>query len=270
MAASGAQRKLDLTQTSKGSKLLCQQFANKVVGQEKATQALVDIFEAHQAGFGDSNRPAGNALFLGPTGSGKCLDPHTPILMFDGTIKEAQSVLRGDMLMGPDSRPRRVLSITSGYDEMYDVFPTKGDSYRVNKPHILSLTMTPNKQYAKPKTNYPRHRVSNATVNLSVEEYLTKSKFFRHRAKGYRVGVSFAEQNLPLDPYFLGLWLGDGDSHRASVTTVDKEIEDTVRDTAKHWGLHVTKNGGDNRTPTYHISTQRKTKLNTIMETLRS
>ena len=71
MAASGAQRKLDLTQTSKGSKLLCQQFANKVVGQEKATQALVDIFEAHQAGFGDSNRPAGNALFLGPTGTGK-------------------------------------------------------------------------------------------------------------------------------------------------------------------------------------------------------
>ncbi len=71
MANAGAQRALDITQTSKRSKLLLQQFSNKVVGQQNAVQVLVDIFESYQAGFCDQTKPAGNALFLGPTGTGK-------------------------------------------------------------------------------------------------------------------------------------------------------------------------------------------------------
>jgi len=71
MSAAGAQRALDITQTSKRSKLLQQQFSNKIVGQEKAVQVLIDIFEAHQSGFSDPSKPAGIALFLGPTGCGK-------------------------------------------------------------------------------------------------------------------------------------------------------------------------------------------------------
>jgi hypothetical protein len=36
MTAAGTQKALDLTQTSKASKLLMQQLSNKIVGQEKA------------------------------------------------------------------------------------------------------------------------------------------------------------------------------------------------------------------------------------------
>lgn len=64
-------RKLDLSNKGMLTKLLLQQFKNKVVGQEPATQVLVDMFNKHQAGFGDSSNPAGVALFLGPTGVGK-------------------------------------------------------------------------------------------------------------------------------------------------------------------------------------------------------
>src|ERR1035438_2164179 len=67
----GTQRKLDINQSSKISKLLIQQFSNKVVGQDKATQVLVDMFDAFQSGFGDHTRPAGIALFLGPICTGK-------------------------------------------------------------------------------------------------------------------------------------------------------------------------------------------------------
>src|ERR1035437_6901928 len=67
----GTQRKLDPNQNRLLTKLLMQQFCRKVVGQEKATQVLVDILENHRAGFGDKTRPIGNALFLGPTGTGK-------------------------------------------------------------------------------------------------------------------------------------------------------------------------------------------------------
>lgn len=71
MAAAGTQRVLDTTQTSKRSKLLLQQFSNKIVGQEKAVQVLVDMFESNQAGFSKFDKPAGIALFLGGTGTGK-------------------------------------------------------------------------------------------------------------------------------------------------------------------------------------------------------
>jgi ATP-dependent Clp protease ATP-binding subunit ClpB len=45
----------------------------RVVGQEEAINAIVNVVEAYQAGFTDPSRPAGNALFLGPTGTGKTL-----------------------------------------------------------------------------------------------------------------------------------------------------------------------------------------------------
>jgi len=71
MSTAGVQKALDLTQTSKRSKLLQQQFSNKIVGQEKAVQVLIDMFEAFQAGFCDSTKPVGITLFLGGTGTGK-------------------------------------------------------------------------------------------------------------------------------------------------------------------------------------------------------
>jgi ATP-dependent Clp protease ATP-binding subunit ClpB len=67
----GTQRKLDPNQTSLLSKTLVQQFSRRVIGQDKATQVLVDILENHRAGFLDKTQPIGNALFLGPTGTGK-------------------------------------------------------------------------------------------------------------------------------------------------------------------------------------------------------
>jgi ATP-dependent Clp protease ATP-binding subunit ClpB len=44
---------------------------NKVVGQEEAVRALVDLFQVYCAEMRAVGRPVGNYLFLGPTGSGK-------------------------------------------------------------------------------------------------------------------------------------------------------------------------------------------------------
>jgi ATP-dependent Clp protease ATP-binding subunit ClpA len=67
----GTQRKLDTTKVNPLNAKLAQDFAAKVVGQEKAVKVLLDIMNSHQAGFSDFHQPAGNALFLGPTGTGK-------------------------------------------------------------------------------------------------------------------------------------------------------------------------------------------------------
>jgi ATP-dependent Clp protease ATP-binding subunit ClpB len=43
----------------------------KIVGQEEAVQALVDLYQVFCARLHSPGRPVGNLLFLGPTGSGK-------------------------------------------------------------------------------------------------------------------------------------------------------------------------------------------------------
>src|SRR6184192_1714695 len=57
----------------------------KIVGQEEAVQALVDIYQVFCAGLHSPGRPVGNLLFLGPTGSGKTR-----------TVEAAAEVLFGD------------------------------------------------------------------------------------------------------------------------------------------------------------------------------
>ena len=46
---------------------------HKIVGQDEAVQALVELYEVFCAGLRSIARPVGNLLFLRPTGSGKTL-----------------------------------------------------------------------------------------------------------------------------------------------------------------------------------------------------
>lgn len=136
-----------------------------------------------------------------------CLAYGTKVLMYDGSFKEVQDIKEGDQLMGVDSTPRNVLSTIIGKEQMYWVHQNKGQSYRVNESHILST-----KHYKK------------GIVNLSIKEYLKNSK--RKDYKGYKASlIDFKEKELNIDPYYLGLWLGDGNtSSIKTITTVDKEI----------------------------------------------
>ncbi len=43
----------------------------RIVGQEEAIRAVVDLYQVFTAGMNSPGRPVGNLLFLGPTGSGK-------------------------------------------------------------------------------------------------------------------------------------------------------------------------------------------------------
>lgn len=60
--------------TEKRSSTACQferALREKVVGQEQAVEAMVDLYQMFCAGLQSPSRPIGNLLFLGPTGSGK-------------------------------------------------------------------------------------------------------------------------------------------------------------------------------------------------------
>src|ERR1700758_1157150 len=71
-ATQTAQRKqLDAKKRSSTACHFEQALRKKVVGQERAVQALVDLYQVFCAGLHSPGHPVGNLLFLGPTGSGK-------------------------------------------------------------------------------------------------------------------------------------------------------------------------------------------------------
>jgi len=187
-----------------------------------------------------------HSLFVfGPTGNAKCLVPGTPILMFDGTIKKVEDIKIGDLLIGPDSKLRKVLSTTSGEEMMYDIIPVKGEKYTVNESHILSLKMTNDVSHGKLiKGNY---------TNISVKDYLKQSNFFKHKAKGWRTGIDWEEKDIPINPYYLGLWLGDGRSNWPSITNIDKEVISYLYKYANNISGEIYEDTGENKTTNYRI-----------------
>lgn len=186
---------------------------------------------------------------LAPPGAGKCLAPGTPVLLFSGNVIPVEEIEVGDKLMGPDSRPRTVLSLAHGYDEMFRVVPVKGDSYTVNKSHILSL---------KASGPWWKGVTDGDIINLSISEYFSLAPSRRGRLKGWRTGVEFNDVPVSLDPYFLGLWLGDGLKHGARISTADGEILEYLERVAESYGLDLAHRSGYDYALTSHNKTTKK------------
>lgn len=143
-----------------------------------------------------------NPCIVLPTG---CHAKDHPILMFDGTVRKVQDVREGDLIMGADSTPRRVLALARGREQMARIVPIKGEPFVVNMSHILSLVSS-----NEGKEHYSCYQQGGEITNITVREYLTKSKPWRHIRKLYRVPVNFSiPQNLPIPPHVLGMLLGD-------------------------------------------------------------
>lgn len=179
---------------------------------------------------------------------GKCLAKGTKVVMYDGTLKNVEDVEVGDKLMGDDSTPRNILSITFGIEQMYWVRQNKAVDYRVNESHILSL---------KRSRTEGKHKRGDI-LNINVKEFLEKSPKFKSNYKGYKVAVEFEEKELKIEPYFLGLWLGDGSKSKVSIYTKDKEVIDYLEDYSKKLGLELREYITENKCPEYSITNKKQ------------
>jgi len=62
---------LDPHQRSADARNLEEGLRRKIIGQDEAIQAVIDLYQVFRAGLNSPGRPLGNLLFLGPTGAGK-------------------------------------------------------------------------------------------------------------------------------------------------------------------------------------------------------
>lgn len=190
---------------------------------------------AHKFEIGHFNKylggiDKGEILTIGGYPSqGKCLKKGTRVVMFSGKLKKVEDIKMGDFLMGTDSTPRKVINLYSGIDDLYIVKQHRGIDYTVNSRHILTLKKS---NYAKRKHfrkdrgyssfKYPSY---SDIVNIPIKEYISKSDGFKKHFQGYKTGVEFSYKDIAIDPYFLGIWIGDGDKRRTRITTTNKEVK---------------------------------------------
>lgn len=162
-------------------------------------------------------------------GMGKCLGKGTKVLMFDGSLRNVEDVKVGDKLMGDDSKPRTVISLARGREKMYWVHQNSAMSYRVNESHIISL---------KRSRNEGRHAKGDK-LDICLRDYIQKSDKFKSNYKGYKVAVDFEAREVGINPYFLGLWLGDGHQYSARITNIDDEVAEFMHEYAEELGLKM-------------------------------
>lgn len=198
--------------------------------------------EAKKAWHGHVKAGRQRGLIALPTG---CHAPGQHILMYDGSLKKVEDIVVGDLVMGTDG-PREVLALHQGRDDMRRIIPVKGEPWVVNKDHVLSLIRT--------NDDSPK---AGTTIDISVADYENWSKWSKHIHKLFRSSVAdvWPDRPVPIDPYFLGVLIGDGClvRNQVSVGKPDVEIAEACHVNAAAFGLRVrTRTDGD-RCPIHHI-----------------
>jgi len=172
-----------------------------------------------------------------------CFAKNTPILMWNGSVKMSQDILVGDLLIGDDGNSRTVEKLCSGTDILYEVMQNKGMTYVVNSKHKLVLKFSGNKviywsnnawkmRWFDGKKMCNKMIVTNVDdkadalkeleefrdtltipdiYEIQVDDYMKLSDSTKKNLMGFKSsGVNWPKKDVVLDPYMLGLYLGDG------------------------------------------------------------
>ena len=175
----------------------------------------------------------------------ECFDPETPIMMWDGNIKRAGDIVVGDILIDDLGNPTKVRSTCSGIKNMYDIVPNKSNfiKHRVTDNHILTLRIrlhkiirTKNKRNNKFRVTFLDRKElkykeilfdtyekaqkfvnkfnDDDTIDITIEDYLKLNNYTRSHLVLFKTdGINWDKKEVEMDPYLLGMWLGDGSSN---------------------------------------------------------
>jgi len=197
-----------------------------------------------------------DALVFGDTQCGKCFVKDTEVLMYDGSIKKIQDVIIGDLVMGDDSTPRRVLSLARGQENMYEIVPEldSAEGYTVNESHIMCL----------------KRMRTGKELDMNLTDYMKLSPRLRGiKYKCYKKEVSFEHKNVILEPYFLGMWLGDGRNSGVPITNTDFEVITWLGGYAHSLGMKLSTYKSHNGCNAYAITNGMGFKKNMVYGALK-
>jgi hypothetical protein len=172
----------------------------------------------------------------------KMCDIHHMIPLANGKFKELKDIVDGDILVGQNGQPTTVVKAHEIQlpKKAYSIEFSNGEVIRAGGEHLWTIR---------------NQRGVRKTVDTDyIFDYMSKYKqpMYIDRVNKPLAGI---HKELPLDPYFLGLWLGDGGSWQNVLTTEDKEVLYYVNNWAISHGGYIeqTKHQNSGKALTYRI-----------------
>src|SRR5882672_1307790 len=183
--------------------------------------------------------PSGNYRFLvimAGRGFGKALSLDTPIPTVSGwkTMGEIQV---GDRIFDESGNPCNVTFATETMFDRpcFDVVFDGGEVIKADTDHRW-LTWT----HAARKANSRRVGGAKGKVrrpecepSVKTTAEISSTILYGGRESNHSIdmcpGIQLEESDLPIHPYVLGVWLGDGDSKSSTITSADPQIVEEVR-----------------------------------------
>jgi len=208
----------------------------QAAGSRVDVEELIAVIAKHKARKKNDEQQVVDHTWVLATGDwqlGKALSDDTPVLTTDGW-KAHGDIEPGDYVFGPDGQPKKVLAVTgSTMQDCYRVEFDKDISIVASKDHLWSgyrreKIRTGKRGYA----GY--HRVP--TMLTTEELAAIKTAAYRRpetkptQLQGFHVDVANTlslpiQEDLAVDPYTLGLWLGDGSSATGLITGHRDDME---------------------------------------------
>jgi deoxycytidine triphosphate deaminase len=145
---------------------------------------------------------------------GKALDVHTPVPTVAGW-KTMGTLEVGDLVFDPGGRPVPVLAATEVLTgrECREVVFSDGTSVIADVDHGWEV-------HAQSDRRRGKRRV---LTTRALEDDLKAGEEYRYRTV-QAAPVPYPARDLPVDPYVLGAWLGDGTSTTAVLTCADEPV----------------------------------------------
>jgi orc1/cdc6 family replication initiation protein len=216
--------------------ILLQEYLPHQIPHREAQLKKLELY--FQSVAQNASKASQIVMITGPVG---CHRKGQPVLMFNGALKHAEDVAEGDLLMGPDSTPRKVLETVHGFGRMVEVRPVKGKPFVVSEDHVLTIIQTRLKKHPRK----PSDDTEGIIKDIRVSELLKVPKWLVGPGALYklvRTGVDFPRMpEGPIDPHFLGVYLGDGGSTHGNIgiTSADAEIAAIVKDQSEKYASKV-------------------------------
>ena len=145
--------------------------------------------------------------FVGPARCGKCLDVTTPIPTPDGwrTMGDLEA---GDFVFGSDGRPTMVdVAHPVLYDlKCYEVTLADGSKLVADADHLWGVERF---YWKTPNWRYEVKTTEELLADLLYSPRADGRARFRYRIRNAQPLV-YDPSDLPIDPYLVGVWLGNG------------------------------------------------------------
>lgn len=124
----------------------------------------------------------------------ECFGKGTKVIMADYSRKNIEDIKIGDLVLGIDGIPQKVINTCNGKDQLYLVKQKTGIDYIVNSKHKLFFELRNNGR--KP-----------VTLLMSPEDFLQQSKSRQITSYGFSCrGIDNSKKNdYEVDPYYFGL-----------------------------------------------------------------